>query len=129
MAQQIPKEVDPTGFETKLEACNAPLKEMIAYLRNTATYSGPGVIQRRYRHPPPNSGWGVTYYRNQLPFCDLHPKERKNHVWAFLHGVDPNEVKRDGFQPSKQADWFQIRTMPEAVRFVRWILSGHDDQH
>ena len=126
MTRQGPDEIDATGFEANLEECSAPLKEMVAYLRKTAQHAGAGVKERRYRHPKPNSGWGIAHYTEGTPFCEFHPKRTEEHVWAFIRGADPAAVTAEGFQPSKQEGWFQIRTMPEAVRFVKWILLAHD---
>lgn len=114
------------GFEARLSECEEPLREMLAYLRSSAQHSGTDVTPRRYRHPKPNTGWGITYYRGESAFCDFHPKRTKGHVWGFIHDADSKAIERDGFQPSEQASWFQIRTMPEAVRFVKWILWGYD---
>jgi hypothetical protein len=54
MSRVVRPEIDAAGFETNLDECSAPLKELVEYLR------------------------------------------------------------------------FQIATMPEAVRFVKWILWAHD---
>ena len=63
MNKAIPDEIDPLGFEANLDGCNKPLQEMVAYLRNTAQYGGSDVTTRRFKHPEPNTGWGITYYR------------------------------------------------------------------
>lgn len=125
MARPIPDEVDPLGFKANLEGCSAPLQEMVAYLRRTAQHAGAEVTPRRYKHSKPNTGWGVTYYTGGNRFCEFHPKRDEDHVWGFIQGADPVAVVADGFQPSKQDGWFQIRTMHEAVR-VKWILWAHD---
>ena len=126
ITRQIPDEVDPSGFQKNLEECSAPLQEMVTYLRSTARNAGADVSERRYRHPKPNSGWGVAYYADSHRFCEFNPKREKDHVWAFVHGADSSEIADEGFQPSLQDGWFQIRTLPEAVRFVKWVLLAHD---
>ena len=126
MTRPIADEVDPLGFEANLENCTAAVQEMVAYLRTTAHHAGRNVAERRYNHPKPNAGWGVTYYVGAEPFCELHPKRDKGHVWGFIRDADRAAIMADGFQPSKQAGWYQIRTMPESVRFAKWILWAHD---
>ena len=128
MAKSMPDEVDPLGFEENLSGCESRLQEIAEYLRTTAMHVGADVLQRRYRHAAPNTGWGVTYYSAGRPFCQLHPKRGVGHVWVFVSGVDSAAVVAEGFEPSKQASWFQIRTMPEAVRFVKWIVWAHDQR-
>ena len=81
---------------------------------------------RRFRHPEPNSGWGVTYYTASEPFCEIHPKAEKGHVWVRLRGIDAGAVEAAGFELSRQEGWFKLRGMGEAVRFVPWILQAHD---
>jgi len=126
MSRSIAAEVDSLGFEANLEECSAPLKEIVAYLQTTAKSAGADVIPRRYRYAKPNTGWGITYYTGGNRFCEFHPKRDEGHVWGFIQGADPAAVVAEGFQPSEQDGWFQIRTMPEAVRFVKWILWAHD---
>jgi hypothetical protein len=126
MAKPVPPEVDAEGFDANLEECSAPLKEMVAYLRSTARHAGTMVSQRRYRHPKPNTGWGISHYSGGNRFCEFHPKREVGHVWGFIQGADPALLVADGFAPSEQDGWFKIRTMPEAVRFVKWILWAHD---
>jgi hypothetical protein len=128
MATPILDEVDAMGFEADLANCSTELKEIVAYLRCTAQHAGTDVISRRYRHRKPNTGWGITYYSGGNRFCELHPKRNANHVWGFIRGADSAALESEGFHPSAQEGWFQIRTMPEAVRFVKWILCAHDDR-
>jgi hypothetical protein len=124
----MPADVDVSGFEANLEECSVALKEVVAYLRTAAQHAGADVTQRRYKHPTPNTGWGVTYYAGGSPFhvCELHPKRDADRLWGSVRGADPVAVTADGFRPSKQEGWFQIHTMREAVRFVRWIVWAHD---
>lgn len=129
MTKPIAPEVDPEGFESKLRDCSQALQEIANYLRATARHAGPAVDQRRFRHAPPNSGWGVTFYVDATPFCELHPKSREGHVWAKTHGSNSEAVSADGFEGSEQTGWIKIRTMHEAVRFVKWIVRSHDETH
>jgi hypothetical protein len=99
---------------------------MVAYLRSMAENSGADVATRRHKHPKPNTGWGITYYTGGEKSCEVHQKIRENHVWVFLHGADRATLVAEGFQPSEQDGWFKVRTMREAVRFVKWILAAHD---
>jgi len=126
MTRPILDDVDAPGFQANLEEWSAPLQEMVAYLRTTAHHAGPDVRERLIKHPMPNTGWGVTYYVESVPFCHLHPKRDAGHVWGFVRSADPAAVVADGFTPSKQDGWFQIRTIREAVRFAKWILFAHD---
>jgi hypothetical protein len=126
MTNTIPDEVDGVGFEAKLEACSDSLREMVSYLRASSQHAGVAVIPRRFRHPDPNSGWGVSYYTGTDPFCEIHPKVQEGHAWVRLRGVDAGAVEAAGFKPSKQPGWFKIRAMGEAVRIVHWIVQAHD---
>jgi hypothetical protein len=126
MRTSIPDEVDPEGFEAKVVACGNSLKELVSYLRASSQHAGAAVTQRRFRHPDPNSGWGVTYYTGSEPFSEIHPKSKEGHAWVRLRGVDADAVAAAGFEPSKQDGWFRIRSMAEAVRFVHWIVQAHD---
>ncbi len=60
-----------------------------------------------------------------LGVSSLHLRTTTAHVWAWIYGVDRDEVIADGFEPSKQEDWYRVRTMPDAVRFVEWIVAAH----
>lgn len=122
----IPEEIDSAGFEAQLAACTESLRQLVSYLRVSARHAGRGVVDRRFRHSEPNSGWGVTYYVGGSPFCEIHPKSQEGHAWVLLRGIDAAEVIKAGFEPSKQAGWFKVRGMEEAVRFVHWILQAHD---
>lgn len=104
MAKPIPDELDPFGFEAKLEDCSSRLKEMVAYLRSTAQHAGADVVGRRYK---PKTGWGITYYRGGEGFCQFHPKRDEEHVWAWLKVVDPGAIVAEGFQPSEQEGWLR----------------------
>jgi len=126
MTTKVPDEIDPVGFEARLLECSGALRELVAYLRASAHHAGPGVSQRRFRHPAPNTGWGVTYYVESLPFCELHPKPHEEHVWVLLRGADAEAILAAGFEPSKQPGWFTVRRMGEAVRCVSWILQSYD---
>jgi hypothetical protein len=126
MPGAIPEEVDPSGFEANLDECSVLLQEIVGYLRATALYAGADVASRRYRHPKPNSGWGITYYARGHRFCELHPKRDADHVWGFISQADPAAMGADGFQLSRQEGWFQVRNMGEAVRFAKWIVWAHD---
>jgi len=126
MTNTIPDEIDPAGFEARLCDCGEPLKELFSYLRSSAHHAGVEVTARRFRHPEPNSGWGVTYYIGAVPFCHLHPKLKDGHVWILLPGVAASAIAIAGFEPSHQEGWFKIRRMEEAVRFVQWIIQSHD---
>ena len=126
MANTIPPEVDALAFEAKLEHCSDSLTQIVEYLRASAQFAGVGVSSRRFRHPDPNSGWGITYYTGTAPFCEIHPKAEEEHAWVRLIGVDFGAVEGSGFEASNQQGWFKIREMGEAVRFVRWILQSHD---
>ena len=128
MSKPVPADVDPEGFDANLEECAAPLRELVAYLRTAAQHAGPAVTSRRYRHATPNSGWGVTYYVDGHRFCELHPKREAGHLWGFIPAADPAALTADGLRPSEQSDWFQVSSMREAVRFVRWILWAHDER-
>src|SRR5688572_1354992 len=123
MTTKIPPERNVPGFERELAKCLDPLLEMVTYLRTTARNAGPDVIERRYK---PQSGWGITYYAGTKVFLDVHPKVRERHVWVSAHGVDRAALLAERFQPSKQRRWFKIRSMREAVRFVKWIVEAHD---
>jgi hypothetical protein len=122
----MPDEIDPLGFEANLDGCSDKLREMVAYVCNTAKHSGADVTTRRYKHPKPNTGWGITYYTGGEKFCEVHPKSTENHVWVFLHGADRATLVAEGFESSEQNGWFKVRTMREAVRFAKWILAAHD---
>lgn len=126
MGDTIPDEVDPLGFDAKLEACSDSLRELVSYLRTSSQHAGVAVVCRRFRHPAPNSGWGVTYYRGPEPFCEIHPKVKEGHAWVRLSGIDAGAVEAAGFELSKQEGWFKLSGMGEAVRFVPWILLAHD---
>lgn len=126
MRNAILDEVDAAGFEAKLEACGDSLREIVAYLRASSQHAGGAVVARRFRHPEPNSGWGVAYYAGSEAFCEIHPKAREGHAWVRLRGVDAEDVRAEGFEPSTQEGWFKIRAMDEAVRLVHWILDAHD---
>lgn len=128
MPKPIAAEVHPEQFEAALADCSQELRDMVAHLRTAAGFSGPGVQQRRYKHEPPNSGWGVTYYVGGEPFCDLHPKSNDGHVWGCIRGADSAAITAEGFEPSKQDGWFKIRSMNEAVRFANWIIWAHDQR-
>ena len=128
MMRAIVDEVDPAGFESRLKECSESLQELVAYLRASARYAGRAVAARRFRHSPPNSGWGVTYYNGGAPFCEVHPKIQDGHAWVLLHGADIAAVLAAGFEPSKQSGCFKIRDMGEAVRVVHWILQSHDSR-
>jgi len=118
MNRTIPDEVDAVGFEARLDACPDSLREMVAYLRSSAQHAGANVAERRFRHPAPNSGWGVAYYATVHPFVEIHPKPQEGHTWVLVRGADPEALRHAGFEPSHQAGWFKIRTMTEAVRLV-----------
>ncbi len=122
----ISGDVDSVGFEARLAACSESLRELVSYLRASARHAAPGIAERRFRHPEPNSGWGVTYYTGVEPFCEIHPKLQEEHVWVLLRGIDTSAVAKAGFEPSKQEGWFKIHGMEDAVRFVHWILQAHD---
>lgn len=127
MSSLIPSEVDAIGFEARLKDCSDSLRELVTHLQASSQNAGPRVTARRYRHPEPNSGWGVTYYTDRAAsFCEIHPKLKEEHTWVRLPGVDAATVARAGFEPSKQEGWLKIRTMEEAVRLVHWILQSHD---
>jgi hypothetical protein len=126
MKRTIPDEIDAAGFEAKLAACGDSLRELVVFLRASSQHAGVTVTQRRFRHPEPNTGWGVTYYVVSKPFCEIHPKAQDGHAWVRLPGVNSGAVASSGFEPSKQEGWFRIRSMGEAVRFVHWILQAHD---
>lgn len=128
MTNTVPDEIDPAGFEARLLDCDDLLQEVVAYLRSSAQHAGPKVKLRRFRHEEPNSGWGVAYYAATAPFCEIHPKQEQGYTWVRLRGVDPGAVMAAGFEPSKQPGWFKIQAMPEAVRFVHWILQAHDSR-
>jgi hypothetical protein len=123
---KLREEVDPDGFEAKLASCSNDLHEIIAYLRTSALHAGENVVARRFCHPAPNSGWGVTYYTRSTPFCEIHPKPQEHHAWVRLLGVEPASMGALGFEPSKQEGWFKVRGLTDAVRFVPWILASHD---
>lgn len=122
------EEIDHEGFEARLLECSDPLRELVNYIRSSAKNAGNSVTSRRFRHPPPNTGWGVTYYVNGTPFCEIHPKRRDGHAWVLPHGADMAAVLRAGFEPSEQPGWFKIHDMREAVRFVPWILQSYDQR-
>jgi hypothetical protein len=122
----VPDEIAPAGFEAQLLTCTEPHREVVAYVRTAAQHAGVAVMARRFRHPTPNSGWGVTYYVGSFPFCEIHPKVKAGHVWVRLRGVDQTEVVNAGFEPSQQQGWVKIRNIAEAVRIVPWILRAHD---
>ena len=124
MSRPIPPEVDPLGFEATLGNCGMSLRDMVAYLRSTAEHAGRNVTPRRYKHPAPNRGWGITYYNGDTPFFQIHPRG-DSHVWVFVRGADPADIEAEGFQRSKQKGWFMIHTMAEAERFAKWILKAH----
>lgn len=124
MSRTVPPEVDPAGFETKLSGCSQPLRDVVGYLRFTAQGAGVGTAMRRYNHPAPNSGWGISYYVAGERFCEIHPKAKEEHAWIYLAGVDPALLAADGFELSSQPGWFKIRNMFEAVRAVKWIISA-----
>ena len=126
MRNAIPGEVDAAGFEVRLEACSGSLQELVSYLRTSSQHAGEAVVARRFNHPEPNFGWGVTYYTGSAPFSEIHPKPKEGHVWVHLYGVDADAVQATGFEPSVQRGWFKIRVMGEAVRFVHWILQAYD---
>jgi hypothetical protein len=42
-----------------------------------------------------------------------------------FYGADRDEVIADGFNPSEQEDWYKVRTMVDAVRFVKWIVAAY----
>lgn len=126
MTTPVPDEIDPDGFEERLLQCSDPLRELVAYLRTSAQHASRDVCERRFRHPDSNTGWGVSYYVGRRPFCEIHPKRRDGHVWVLPRGADEVAILAAGFEPSKQAGWFKIRDINEAVRFVQWILQAHD---
>ena len=89
MDKAIPRESDAVGFEANLDGCSEPLREVVAYLRSSAKYAGAHVTTRRHKHPKPNAGWGIKYYRGGKPFCEFNPKRAAAQVWGFIHGADP----------------------------------------
>ena len=126
MAKTMLDEKNPLEFEANLDRCSDHLQEMVAYLRSKAKGAGVDVKTRRFKHPKPNSGWGITYYTGGERFCEFNPKIRANQVWVFLHGADRSTLVAEGFEPSKQDGWFKVRTMREAERMVKWILEAYD---
>jgi hypothetical protein len=123
MDKPIPDELNVAGFETYIADFSDELKGLFSYLRSTAKNAGASVSDQRHK---PNSGCGVRYYTRGERFCEIDPKVRENHAWVFLHGADRATLVAAGFEPSEQEGWFKVRTMPEAVHFVKWILEAHD---
>lgn len=126
MANAIPDSINPADFEAKLATCSEPLRALVSYLRTSAQHAGTAATERRFRHAAPNSGWGITFYANASPFCEIHPKPQEGHAWVRLPGADPDAVEAAGFERSKQEGWFKIREMGDAVRLVPWVLQSHD---
>jgi len=126
MPKAIPAEVDLEGFESNLRECSAHLQDMVAVLRVGAANGGFDVEGRRYRHLPPNLGWGVTYYVHGRPFCHLHPKRRDDSISVSVVSAHHATLVAEGLQPLDQAGWYKVRTMHQAVRWVKWILWAHD---
>jgi hypothetical protein len=132
MARSIPPEKDPAGFDANLDECSDHLREMVAYLRSTAKHAGPRVTPRRYKHPEPNKGWGITYYMSGEWFCHFHPKQDpdSDHVGVRILGATADELKAIALEPSEERVdgqlWVRVKSMREAVRLVPLILRGHD---
>jgi hypothetical protein len=126
----ILKEVDGPEFEANLVECGDHLKEVVAYLRSTAEHTGSDVTPRRYKHPKPNKGWGITFYAREEWFCQFHPKRHSGHVGALILGATADELKAAGLVPNeKRGDgqlWVSVKSMREAVRLVPLILRAHD---
>jgi hypothetical protein len=127
MAKPYPDELNAAGFEAYVLGCSEKVQEILAYLRSTAKNAGADVFGRRQK---PQSGCGITYYANGEWFCQFHPKPDADHVQVLIKGVTTDALKSAGVQPSEhrtdQQLWIPIKTMLEAVRLVRLILSAHD---
>lgn len=110
-----------TRFDQRRGQCDPAAVEVIDFLMTVATNAGPNVT-----HPPTAElkGEGFKYEGGHGQFCALHL--RKKHVWVWIKGADRATLAAEGFEPSKQEEWFTIPTMPKAVRFVKWILWAHD---
>lgn len=73
-------------------------------------------------------GNGPKYSNQSGQFCALHLRTTTPHVWAKIYGSDRESLVADGFEPSEQADWFKVKTMQEAVRFVKWIVKARNSR-
>jgi hypothetical protein len=90
--------------------CDAPISDVIDFLMTVAANAGPDVDPPIYQ-----AGGNGPKYANPGQFSTLHLRTTA-HMWAWIYGVDRDEVIADGFEPSKQEDWYKVRTMPDAVR-------------
>ena len=120
------KQSQPKAFDERVKRCGKKLQELIAYLTSTATYSGANVSPRHY---VVKNGWGITFYAGDNWFCQFHPKESKEHVWALVQGAKSSALRDAGFTPADRIDkqlWVTVKNMNAAVRLVPLILRAHD---
>ena len=108
-------------FTDRRAKCVAPISDVIDFLMTVAANAGCDVKPPAYEV----GGNGPKYANPGGQFCTLHLRTTTAHVWVWLYGVDRVEVIADGFEASKQEDWYKVRTMPEAVRLVKWIVAAH----
>jgi hypothetical protein len=118
---------EPTGqqlFRERREQCTAPTSEIIDFLMAAAANAGPDIKTPIYEA----GGNGPKYSNQGGQFCALHLRTTTPHVWAKIFGSHRESLVSDGFEPSEQDDWFKVKTMQEAVRFVKWLMKAHHDR-
>ena len=115
---------EPSGLELftdRRAKCVAPITDVIDFLMKVAANAGPDIQPPIYEA----GGNGPKYANPGGQFCKLHLRTTTAHVWVWVYGADREKVIADRFEPSEQDDWFKVGTMPDAVRFVKWIVAAH----
>src|SRR5262245_48508077 len=109
-------------FDARREKCAPPVRELLDFMMQAAANAGPNV---KSPPTPELKGGGIKYRNAVRQFCAFHPKY-STHVYVWVHGANRDAIVAEGFKPSRQDGWYKIATMPEAVRFIKWILRAHD---